>query len=53
MDTDTENRSSIAWVNAFPAEPDAALMILRKLRAGMIEEEQAVMAWQKLPPYRM
>jgi hypothetical protein len=48
MNTDAEYRSAVAWGNAFLAEPDAALMILRKLHAGMIEEEQAVMAWQKL-----
>jgi hypothetical protein len=48
IDINSEYRGAIARSDAFQAQPDAALMIMPRLHAGMIELEQAVMVWHVL-----
>jgi hypothetical protein len=38
----------IAWINAYRADPDAAVMIARQFRTGTIALEQALMAWRAI-----
>ena len=45
MDTDTEYLLAVAWMNAYRADPDAAVMIAQEFDAGRIGLEQAIAAW--------
>jgi hypothetical protein len=38
----------VAWINAYRADPDAAVMIARQFRTGTIALEQALMAWRAI-----
>ena len=44
MDTDTDYLIAVAWMNAYQADPEVAVMIAQEFDAGRIGLEQAIQA---------
>jgi hypothetical protein len=45
MDTDADYLLAVAWIDAYRADPDTAVMVAEQFQVGRIGLGQAVMAW--------